>query len=422
MREDWSGNGVSITLDARGVDTYTKISVPVTYGRHSLIETPEAVFQFNRNHEITRARGKGPDWIHPSEWLKRTPGNDWVYYSSGGYTGVFEAIGEYYLPNLPYPTNALIGGKPLDTPPVQRITRHWQDSIRKIQPEVRHAPSAIRYFVDEVLAHDPACLTRRAEQLATICEGRVTVLPPDARHVDYNILPLVISRGCRYHCRFCRVKTDTPFAMCTPGDIRDKIRALKIFYGRDLVNYNALFLGQHDALNGDADPVVDAVYTAFEDLDLARSYMKQPRIFLFGSVDSLLSAPDRLFKALDRLGAETFINIGLESADPETLAVLGKPVTRSRVIRAFDRMMDINAEYFHIEVTANFVVDDTLPAGHIPALLELVRDRPERPRPKGTIYLSPLRIGRPSRSALYRFNELKRLSRLPTFLYIIQRL
>jgi hypothetical protein len=55
-------------------------------------------------------------------------------------------------------------------------------------------------------------------------------------------------------------------------------------------------------------------------------------------------------------------------------------------------------------------------------MLQLLRDGIPRRRSKGSIYLSPLRVGRPSRSLVMDFYRLKTLSRLPTFLYIIQRL
>ena len=92
----------SSTIVAKQGDTrYTKTSYPVRFGQYLEIETDLATFHFNLNREIIRIIGKGVHWPHPQEWLKRTAGNDWIYYSTGGYTGVFETTGEYYLPNLP---------------------------------------------------------------------------------------------------------------------------------------------------------------------------------------------------------------------------------------------------------------------------------------------------------------------------------
>ena len=70
-------------------------------------------FQFNLNGEVKYITGTGPDWPHPAEWLKRTIGNDWVYYSTGSYyTGVVDLFGEYYLPCPSYPTNTLFRENP----------------------------------------------------------------------------------------------------------------------------------------------------------------------------------------------------------------------------------------------------------------------------------------------------------------------
>ncbi|SMC36718.1 Radical SAM superfamily protein [Desulfocicer vacuolatum DSM 3385] len=411
-----------ICLDKPGADTYIKISYPLKYGRYSEIETRDAVLQFNLNHEIVRARGKDSKWIQPTEWLKRSMGNDWVYYSTGGYTGVFEATGEYYLPNLPYPTNSLLGGKPLKEPSVMRITHHWYDILQAVKAQCNRPHPAVQSFLEQAVANTPKILEQKAQQLFDIADGRITVMPPDARHVDYDIIPLTISHGCIYKCKFCRVKTNAPFSMASETEILSKIARLKKLYGNDLVNYNGLFLGEHDALNAHAGLILFAADSAFKAFDFKNAYMKGARLFMFGSVDSLLKAPPYLFEKLNALDYRTHINIGLESANQETLDRIGKPITTDQVLRAFDKMQQINGQYDRIEITANFIMDDTLPKAHYTTFLSLVRDKVPRPRDKGSIYLSPLRINAPSRSVLFQFNELKRLSHLPTYLYIIQRL
>jgi hypothetical protein len=144
-------------------------------------------------------------------------------------------------------------------------------------------------------------------------------------------------------------------------------------------------------------------------------------VFLFGSVDSLMAAPDRLFAALDRSSCQVYINVGLESVDQESLDQLGKPLAAARVVKAFHRIQEINSSFAAVEVTANFIMDDLAP-GHMPSLVRLLGDALPKTRSKGCIYLSPLTVGRPSRSKVMEFYRLKHLSRLPTFLYIIQRL
>ena len=413
---------IRIHLRKYGSDQYAKVSYPLRYGVFSEIEIKEAILQFNLNNEIVHAKGKGREWPDPQEWLKRTTGNDWIYYSTGGYAGVFEAIGEYYLPNTPYPTNSLIGGDPFSLPAVERITKSWHDQLREAADRANGIPDNFRGFLAAALANSPEILQRKADTLFTISGGRITVLPPDARHVDYNVIPLTIAEGCLYKCRFCRVKTDSPFRKKSLEEIDNQIERLKEFYGQNLVNYNSLFLGEHDALCAQPGLIVATIEKACNAFEFSRSNMKGANVFLFGSVGSLLNAPQKLFEDLKKLPCSFYINIGLESADQETLDRLGKPLNTGQIREAFIKIQDINDRSLNIEVTANFIMDERLPENHYPAFLKLVRDGLDRNKPKGCIYLSPLRIGRPSRSILFEFNRLKLLSRLPTFLYIIQRL
>jgi hypothetical protein len=412
----------SLSLNIRGNQEYTKVSYPVKYGIFSRLETRDQILEFNLNHEIKHARAKTRDWLHPSEWLKRTQGNDWIYYSSGGYAGVFEAIGEYYLPNFMYPTNSLLGGRPFEFPVIANLCSSWHNTLADIPDALPDLPKPIVDWLEKAQSIHAKDLKKKADHLFDISGARATVLPPDARHSDYNLIPLTIADGCLYKCRFCKVKNKKPFTPRSRTDIQRQIRELKHFYGPDLINYNALFLGEHDALNAPKDLILFAAKESHERFGFAHSYMKQSRIYLFGSVDSLLNADITLFEELNRLPFDTFINIGLESHDQATLDQIGKPVTTEKVSLAFNRMCEINQTFGQIEMTGNFIMDDHLPPTHIQSMLDLARDRISHPVPKGSIYLSPLRFGKPSREVLYDFYRLKTASRLPMFLYIIQRL
>lgn len=411
-----------LRLFCRGACRYDKVSYPQQHGIYSEIETAAVVMRFNLRGEIVFLRGKGQDWPHPQEWLKRTVGNDWIYYSTGGYTGVVEAIGEYYLPNTPYPTNSLLGGRPFELPAVNRLTALWPDMLRDAAATLTpQAPAAVREFFDLALAGGPAPLQARAERLFALNGGRVTVLPPDARHVDYHLIPLFINEGCLYKCRFCRVKSEKPYRRGEWSKVNARIDGLRDWFGSDLGNCNALFLGEHDALAAGAEAVVAAVDRGRAVLGLAESVMAGSNVFLFGSVDSLLAAPDRLFAALDHSGCAVYINVGLESVDQESLDLLGKPLAVARVMEAFRRIQEINRNCAAVEVTANFILDELAP-GHLPSLCRLLAEGVAKTRGKGCVYLSPLAIASPSRAKVMDFYRLKQLSRLPTFLYIIQRL
>ena len=386
------------------------------------ISSDKYVLHFNLNGEIIRAKGKGGQWAHPHEWLKHTKGNDWVYYSTGGYAGVFEAIGEYYLPNFAYPSNTLLGGQPFADDGICRLTQTWYEILEQAADSIGNPPEPIHLFLSKALANTPRVLEEKASRLRDIIGGRISVLPPDARHVDYNLIPLTIADGCLYKCRFCKVKNSSPFSLRTPANIAEQISRLKNLYDADLTNYNALFLGEHDALQAGPDHLCFTLEEAYRQFGFAQSYIQDHKTFFFGSATSLLNTPERFFCDLENLPGMFYINIGLESADQETLDALGKPLSAKQVGEAFARMQDINNRFQTVEITANFIMDENLPVQHYPSILDLIRDRQVFTRPKGTIYFSPLTFNQPSRARLFEFNRLKVLSRFPTFLYIIQRL
>lgn len=419
-KQSFKNDKFSVELGCQGENEYIKASFPVKYGLFSRFETRDIVFEFNLNHEIRHAKAKTKKWIHPSEWLKRSIGNDWIYYSTGGYSGVFEALGEYYLPNLMYPTNSLLGGKPFETRPIQNIIKNWHSIICDTCTDV--LPDPFKNWFKNVQANAPDVLEKKAAQLFNINGSRASVLPPDARHVDYNIIPVNISDGCLYKCRFCKIKNKKPFSVRSLKNIETQIQTLQSLYGPDILNYNALFLGEHDALNSPDEIIFKTLENSCTQLGLKQSFMKGAFLFLFGSVDSLLNKNNAFFKELDKTGFQTFINIGLESCDPATLDRLGKPLTEQKVIQAFEKIQTINAMTSSVEITCNFIMDEGLPSTHYPAMMSLIRDNVTRSMPKGTIYLSPLKFGHPSRQVLYDFYKLKTQSRFPLFLYLIQRL
>ncbi len=423
--ETYKLNRLEITLNRRGADRFAKVSYPIRYGRFAEVKTPDYLFQFNLNGEIKYISGRNGNWPHPSEWLKRTGGNDWLYYSSGGYRGVFSVLGEYYRPCLPYPSNSIWEYDPFADPRIERAL----GALTALQKNVGALPGTglpvkLKHFCELVSRHDAEALRSRSDTLHRIIGGKVSVLPPDARHVDYDVIPVMIADGCLYQCGFCSIKSRQGFRIRPADDIRQQIRKLKAFYGADLRNYNALFLGNHDALAAGRERVCLAATEACAAFGFETAYVKDPRLFLFGSVDSFLNADNALFESLSRMPLYTFINIGLESAEPATLKHLNKPLDSAKIEAAFRMMLDINRGYSGIEVTANFILGDRLPPGHYRSIIELIRNRLDGIYSKGAVYLSPLMSGHNHncRELLQTFVKIKNMSRLPVYLYLIQRL
>ncbi len=413
-------------IEKKGVNQINKSSFPHRFGVYSEIRTRDYEFQFNLKGEIKSIRGLNMNWPHPSEILKRTDANDWVYHSVGVSAGVRkmkEIIGEYYLPCPVYPTNALWNFNPYADTRVSQAFAAWYQlfgTLHELQQE--DSPETIGEFVRLVVDNDDSALLRKKEVLHDIIGGDISVLPPDTRQVDYEVVPLMITDGCRYHCGFCSVKTDQRFRERTKENIARQIDDLKTFYGGNIYNYAGLFLGNHDALAADADLIEWAAVEAYEQLDFKNCFGKSLKLFLFGSADSLLKMDQQLFDRLEGLPYQTFLNIGLESVDEKTLNLLKKPTDVDKVKASFRKMLDINRDFVNVETTANFIVGDQLSPGHNRALKQLLQDIPDGYGNKGTIYLSPLMGSAKSESVLPLFYELKSASRLPTYLYLIQRM
>jgi hypothetical protein len=426
--ESYQFDHLSITLNKEGAREFFKVSFPIRYGLFSEIKTPDHIFQLNLNGEIKYIQGRSQNWPHPAEWLKRTVANDWIYYAAGDYQGFYDLIGEYYFPYLSYPSNSIMDDNPFGENAVKSAMKSWQMVQSRIKELIsRSMPQTFKDFLICVTENDKKALGCRSERLHDLIGGPVTVLPPDTRHVDYEVIPVIVADGCLYNCGFCRVKSGQDFKPRTRKDMIKQIKHLKEFYGRDLHNYNAIFLGHHDALCAGQELIEFAAEKAYEIFELERSYLRGSNLFLFGSVDSMIHSEEKLFESLDRLPFSTYINIGLESADPATLAVLKKPVAVEMIREAFARMLEINRRYEKIEVTANFVFGEDLPSSHLAFLFDLIKNALGFPCNKGAFYLSPLMDGESKareakKEMLRKFRKVKTESRLPTFIYLIQKL
>jgi len=76
----------------------------------------------------------------------------------------------------------------------------------------------------------------------------------------------------------------------------------------------------------------------------------------------------------------------------------------------------------NIEITGNFLLGELLSSDHYQSLADLLKNVSTPSREKGAIYLSPLMDSMNRRELLPRFFEIKEQSRLPLFVYLIQRL
>lgn len=413
-----------VHLHKMGRSRYSPVTYPVRYGRYSEIRTRDYVFQYDLNGEVRHVQARRAAWPGCGEWLKRTVAGDWVYYAtSGGYSRALALIGEHYLPCFSYPTNTIFPNRPFRPGCLARVLAaldQTRDRAAALAPSA--STPAARAFLEQVAHRDDPDLASRAQQFRAAVGGPVPVLPPDTRHVDYNVLPVILADGCLHHCSFCRVASGHPFRVRATDQVARQISGLAEFLGPDLVNYNAVFLGQHDALEAGEAAIDSAARAAWEGFHLDRSVLSARFLFLFGSVTSLLGAGESTFAALDDLPFYTYINIGLESFDQETLATLGKPLPAGEVSAAFARMQEVNRRWHNVEVSANLLLGGDLPPAHLDAILEHTGRRLDRYYSKGAIYLSPMDGPDAAAQIREQFRSIKRASRLPAYLYLIQRL
>jgi hypothetical protein len=417
-------DNLKVTLNQKGTPYYSKTSYPLRFGTYSEIITPDYSFLFNLNSEIKIIQGKHLNWPRPNEWLKRSVSNDWVYYSSAGYKGVQSFTGEYYLPCFAYSENPLFKIYKYDNQVVTAALNALQELFEKIEQLLltETMTDPLKINLKKIIACRKESLQKKADIFHAITSGNISVLPPDSRHVNYDVIPVNVADGCLYDCGFCSVKTGKPFRARGKIDILNQIRRLKALYGPDIANYHSIFLGQHDALLAGMETIEYAALSAYEQFNFKQSNMKNPMLFMFGSVDALLNSGEVLFNALNSLPFYIYINIGMESVHPETLKKLNKPVTATKVRQAFDRMLEINRKFCNVEITANFVMGNDLSLEHYESMVGLTRNRLDRFYSKGGFYLSSLEKSGTTRDVQQTIAKMKNESLIPVYLYLIQRL
>ena len=414
---------MGIVFDCAGRDDWGKFSFPVWYGIPVKLNWQGYEFDFNLRGSLKRLVGNLSVWPDPREVLKRTDGNDLIYYGTDGYEFSYDLIKNYYVPFNGRSDCGVFAESPLEGRHVKRALKTFDRLVERAEQIAPFSPRGRpRDFLLKIASKNRAILAGEAKKLHSIIGGRLPVLPPDTIDVDYEVIPLIITEGCSYKCRFCRFKTKGGFSIRSRQNIAGQIKALRGLYSEDLVNYNSLILGQNNALAAGEDILVSTGEMAYDVLKLPSSFHRgRPNLFIFGSAGSFLQAVDSLFDRLDRLPYHTYLNVGLESPDQETLDGLGKPLRAERVREAFRKLQEVNQRYPHITVSCNFVLGKELPPRHVEGIKTFLSGEVFY-RGKGVVYLSPLLGASYRRQILKEFREIKINSSLPVFLYLAQRL
>lgn len=419
-----SVGNLEIVFDHSGRDDWGKFSFPVWYGIPVKVKWQSYRFDFNLRGSLKRISGGREVWPDQQEILKRTDGNDLIYYSAAdGYDSSYDLIKNYYIPFNGISDCDLLQVNPL-------CGNHVKEALETFDTLVKEAGNLAsetlqdrpKDFLTMLSGRGRNELKNEGARLHGIIGGMMPVLPPDTIDVDYEVIPLFLSEGCDYNCRFCYFKTSGTYRRRSWKEITYQIRALEKFYGKDLLNYNSLVLGQNNALAAGESCITGAAELAYEVLRLGASYHRgRPQMFLFGSVDAFLDCRDSLFDKMECLPYHSTINIGLESSDQRTLEMLGKPLAAERVKAAFQKMQAVNQAYANLTVSCNFVIGTDLPCEHLTGIQNILSGASPS-QGKGVIYLSPLLGGSKRRQILRDFREIKIYSPLPVYLYLAQRL
>jgi len=398
-------NKLIITGYRKGRGSFLPVSYPTFEGIKHQIEYGRYKFIFDLTGHIKWILNTDATWPDPSARIKRSIANEWILYLSYGYEDIYSLTGVYYIPvreNLDYIPVLL-------DPPFK--SRWFKDSIEGFYELISKLSdhrsisydSNISKIISKIVkVNKKAELKRHANMFHSILKGTIPILPPDTIGVDYNVIPILISDGCLYNCKFCCLKTGNDWRQRDEEEIINQIKGLKEFLGEDIINYPAIFLGQNDALSSKPDTILSIASIGLKTL-LNKSIFKEKFLYLFGSTTSLLNTPNWFFKELSKIGYKrVYINCGLESFEQSILDRIGKPVKSSEVCEAYKLASNINRDTSSIEISFNFLISKDFPTSHLRSLCDRISSHNFR-LPKGTIYISPI-IGES-----YSLRELKKI-------------
>ncbi len=421
--ESYFVNDLEIIFDFAGRNDWKKFSFPIWYGIPVKIKWRGYEFDFNLRGNLKRIKGNLSVWPNPLELLKRNDSNDYIYYGSFGYEFSYDLIKNYYVPYTGIYECAVFKERPLENSHVKKALMEFDKLvIRSGELSSAVKDERPKKFLAKVAARGREALAREATALHNIIGGSLPVLPPDTIDVDYEVIPLMVVDGCGWNCDFCRFKTKGSFKVRSQQEIERQVYALRDLYREDLINYNSLVLGQNNALAAGETILIKTIQIADKVLKLHGSYFRgDPNIFFFASAKSLLKVKERFFETLNSLPYNFYINVGLESPDQQTLDKLGKPLTAYEVKESFKKAQYVNDNYARIDITSNFILGRDLSRKHLEMLKDLLCENGSR-KGKGTVYLSPLIDLSDKRQVLKNFKEVKRISPLPVYIYLMQRL
>ncbi len=413
---------ITVEFDRDGRKNFVRSGSVSWFGKPVFVLFDSFIFNFDLEGRIGRIDGFAP--VHTWDWIQRTMANDWIYYDGAWYTGDFPQPGPL-IGDAAWPVNGrtdlsvLQGHGGLQRECVTQAHKAFDALMSTVRDLLRRKPKAysesgqeekaanpeqakrLWAFLNKVANNDRAQLQAIADKLKSI-HGGIEVLPPDTIDVDYRVLLVRVMDGCTNACGFCVARGASAFALRSEDDIDRQIEAQAEIYGEDLYNYNAVVLGECDAL---VSPNLEYAATkAFEVFRSGSSHHTGSHLFLFATNKTLCEQPDDAFERMDALPFDqVHINVGWEAATDAALSQLGKPQTAKEVLRGMEKAGKINRTCKKVRVSGNFIATDQYECGDI---VKAIHDS----RYCGPLYLSPLHGRCSARNALADFQVLKHVS------------
>ncbi len=368
---------VRILLDRKGQKECGIFSFPARPTRYHQVELPSLVIHFSTAWRPIFIQGSR-QWPNSLEWIKITLSGTRLYYASLGYGDLASLFSQYYVPC------------PLDGREVlSSFNPHLQVGVGKTLKALDELPEVLKMAAEEGNGHlkeicEAIVRWKRFYffELPRILKCKINVLPPDSMICDYNVLPVIVSTGCLNNCGFCTVKDGTEFKIRSRSEIRTQVDEITSALERELKSYRGAFIGNLDALCAPDDLL-------FYGVDILRQRVPWIKnFFMFGSVHSLVEKDLSFFKKLNSLEANFFINIGMESLDSKTLALIKKPISPQKVEGAWKKIELLNSLFPYLDVSLNILASPAFPASHWERLILKLENEGRSSR--GAIYLSPL--------------------------------
>ncbi|NPA94386.1 MAG: radical SAM protein [Thermodesulfobacteria bacterium] len=374
-----SAESLKINLDKKGHDVCGSYSFPLRPAVYHQVVLPGIEIHFMPGWRPIFFQGTRDGWPHPMEWIRVGLSGSKAYYSSMGYGGLACLFQQFYVPVPLEEDTTLAFFNPATDPEVKRTIELYR-ALPQTLREACQGPSALSTEASQILHGILRWQRFHLYELPRILRCKVNVLPPDSMMCDYHVFPVIVSTGCPYNCGFCKVKDGTDFVQRPQGLIEAQVRELAQALAPELHLFKGVFLGNQDALLSREELIFFAIELARKVVPKAKNY------FLFGSVDALLAKETDFFKALNSLGVDCYINIGLESLDGATLQALKKPLTPHLVKTAWEKISHLNKTLDRVEISLNILASTRFPDSHWNTLeAQLSKDGP---CPKGPIYLS----------------------------------